>query len=165
MKIRILSMVTVCALAACSTNETGNSAGKTVSGVQFGKTTKGSELIPAASASRTVEAYKAEVAHRISHLHRQQVYSENPQPLLRSVVVVRYSVNADGSLINAQIQRSNKDHETEKTALASLKNSAPFPKPHPQLLRSGRLEVSETWLFNDDGRFQIRSIALPQRAG
>ncbi|MBK1889027.1 TonB family protein [Undibacterium sp. 14-3-2] len=165
MKIRTLSMAAVCALAACSTNETRHSPGTAINGTPSGKTTQESVLIPAASASRTVDAYKAEVAHRISHLHRQQVYSENPQPLLRSVVVVRYSVNADGSLINAQIQRSNKDHETEKTALASLKNSAPLPKPHPQLLRSGRLEVSETWLFNDDGRFQIRSIALPQRAG
>lgn len=165
MKIRILSMVAVCALVACSANETRHSQGKALSGAQSGKTTQENVLNQAASASRSVDAYKAEVAHRITHLHRQQVYSENPQPLLRSVVVVRYSVNADGTLINAQIQRSNKDHETEKTALASLKNSAPFPKPHPQLLRSGRLEVSETWLFNDDGRFQIRSIALPQRAG
>ncbi|WP_423680749.1 energy transducer TonB family protein [Undibacterium sp. WLHG33] len=165
MKKRILSMVTVCALVACSTNETGNSTGKAVNGAQSGKTGKGSESVSAVSASRTVDAYKVEVAHRISHLHRQQVYSENPQPLLRSVVVVRYSINADGNLINAQIQRSNKDRDAERTALASLKNSAPFPKPHPQLLRGGRLDMSETWLFNDDGRFQIRSIALPQRTG
>jgi protein TonB len=30
------------------------------------------------------------------------------------------------------------------------------------VLRSGRVEVAETWLFRDDGRFQIRSLAEPQ---
>jgi protein TonB len=32
----------------------------------------------------------------------------------------------------------------------------------PHLLRHGRLEISETWLFNNDGRFQLRTIAQPQ---
>jgi protein TonB len=30
------------------------------------------------------------------------------------------------------------------------------------LLRQGRLEILESWLFNADGRFQLRSIAEPQ---
>jgi protein TonB len=46
--------------------------------------------------------------------------------------------------------------------LATLRTSAPFPKPAPHLLSNGRLELAESWLFNNDGRFQLRSIALAQ---
>ena len=51
---------------------------------------------------------------------------------------------------------------TSMRALASLRSSAPFPKPAPHLLRNGRVEMHESWLFNNDGRFQLRSIALVQ---
>ena len=51
---------------------------------------------------------------------------------------------------------------TEATALSTLRRSAPCPKPSPHLLRNGRLEMHESWLFNNDGRFQLRSLALAQ---
>jgi protein TonB len=70
----------------------------------------------------------------------------------------------DGRLLKADIVRSNQDKVAENTALASLHNSAPFPSPNPRLLKGGRFDASETWLFDDDGRFQLRSIALPQAA-
>ena len=86
----------------------------------------------------------------------------NDVALLRSVVVVKYVVDAHGNMIKSELIRSNRDGETEATALASLKSSAPFPKPAPHLLRGGKIEISETWLFNNDGRFQLRTIAQPQ---
>jgi len=82
--------------------------------------------------------------------------------LLRSVVVVKYVVDANGRLLHSEILRSNHDRATEATALSSLRTAAPFPKPAPQLLRNGRMELMETWLFNNDGRFQLRTIAEPQ---
>jgi protein TonB len=110
----------------------------------------------------SVNAYKRELAQRISQINSSKVYSGQPQALLRSVIVVRYSVDASGNLVHTEIQRSNRDRETEATALASLRSSAPFPKPAGNLLRRGQVEMSETWLFNNDGRFQLRTIAQPQ---
>jgi protein TonB len=85
-----------------------------------------------------------------------------PQAMLRSVVVVEFVVDRNGKLLKSGIRRSNRDRESEATALASLRASAPLPKPPADLVRTGRLELNETWLFNDDGRFQIRSTALRQ---
>jgi protein TonB len=82
--------------------------------------------------------------------------------LLRSVVVMKYVVDAQGNLVKSELLRSNHDGETEKTALNTLRNSVPFPRPASHLLRHGRIEISETWLFNNDGRFQLRTIAEPQ---
>lgn len=114
------------------------------------------------STEATVDGYKRDVAQRIAEVNSTKVYLSRPQALLRSVVVVRFSVDSRGNLVRSEIMRSNRDPATEATALATLRNTAPFPKPAPHLLRGGRVELSETWLFNNDGRFQLRSIALPQ---
>jgi protein TonB len=116
----------------------------------------------ATSTASTLTQYKQDIAQRISQVNSTKVYVGRPQALLRSVVVVRYHVDRDGELTRSEIQRSNRDAETEATALATLRTAAPFPKPAPHLLQHGRVEISESWLFNTDGRFQLRSIALPQ---
>jgi protein TonB len=64
--------------------------------------------------------------------------------------------------VRSEIVRSNRDGEAEATALATLRRTAPFPKPASHLLRRGHVEITETWLFNNDGRFQLRTIAQPQ---
>lgn len=115
-----------------------------------------------ASSASSVDGYKRDLALRISQVNASKVYPGRPQALLRSVVVLRYVVDARGNLVRSEIMRSNRDSETESTALATLRNSAPFPKPASHLLRRGQLELSETWLFNNDGRFQLRTIAQPQ---
>ncbi|WP_414691798.1 hypothetical protein [Noviherbaspirillum sp.] len=121
------------------------------------------ETLPdATSTAPTVDGYKRDLAQRISQVNSTRVYVGRPQALLRSVVVVRYVVDAQGALVRSEIMRSNRDRETEATALASLRGAAPFPKPASHLLRNGRLDLAETWLFNNDGRFQLRTIAEPQ---
>ena len=114
------------------------------------------------STATTVDSYKADLAQRIYAVNSTQVYTTRPQALLRSVVVLKYTVDGGGNLVRSEIARSNRDRTTEATALATLRKSAPFPKPSPHLLRNGRLEMHESWLFNNDGRFQLRSLALVQ---
>jgi protein TonB len=115
-----------------------------------------------ASGAYTLDGYKREIAERISQVNADKVYPGRPQALLRSVVVLKYVVDIHGNLLRSEIVRSNRDHETEATALTTLRNSAPFPKPASHLLHRGHVEISETWLFNNDGRFQLRTIAQPQ---
>lgn len=117
----------------------------------------------ATSTARTVDSYKRDLAQRISEVNSTKVYTEQPQALLRAVIVVKFTVDGGGRLLKSEIVRTNHDGATEATALSSLRNTAPFPKPATHLLKNGRLEVSETWLFNNDGRFQLRSIARPQK--
>jgi protein TonB len=114
------------------------------------------------SVAGTFEGYKRDLAQRITQVNSTKVYTGRPQALLRSVVVVKYVVDSHGQLVRSELLRSNRDSATEATALTSLRNTAPFPKPLPHLLSHGRLEIAETWLFNSDGRFQLRTIAEPQ---
>ncbi len=158
MKNRIAIFVAGGMLAACSTPpvEQGDRS------VSAPAPTARPDVPREVSGAHHVDGYKRDLALRIAQMNAAKVYSGRPQALLRSVVVLRYTVDANGNLVTSEIQRSNRDRVTEATALASLRNSAPFPKPAPHLLRNGRLEMSETWLFNNDGRFQLRTIAEPQ---
>ena len=81
---------------------------------------------------------------------------------MRSVIVLKFAINANGKLLRSEIIRTNHDNRTENIALSSIGNASPFPKPLSHLLTKGKLEITETWLFNTDGRFQLRTIALPQ---
>lgn len=114
------------------------------------------------STAQTLAGYKEDIARRISETSSTKVYIERPQALLRSVIVLKFVIDANGRLVRSDITRTNRDSANEATALASLRAAAPYPKPGSQLLRNGQIELSETWLFNNDGRFQLRSIALPQ---
>lgn len=114
------------------------------------------------STATTVDGYKVDLAKRISQVNFTSVYVERPQALLRSVIVIKYVVDADGNLVTSEILRSNRDRHAEASAMGSLKSAAPFPKPPAALLKHNRIELSESWLFNNDGRFQLRSVALAQ---
>jgi hypothetical protein len=44
-----------------------------------------------------------------------------------------------------------------------LRRAAPLPQPPGKLLNGrGQLELFEDWLFNDNGKFQLREFASPQ---
>ena len=116
----------------------------------------------ATSTAATLDDYKRALAQRIVAVNSTQVYVGRPQALLRAVIVLKYFVNADGQLLRADVLRTNRDRKAEATALAALRRAAPFPKPDSRFLRRGEVELAESWLFNDDGRFQLRSVAEQQ---
>lgn len=159
MKIRYLALMLSGILAACSTSTPEIKKVEVKSSVKPDKKPDEKVLAPK---SLSLNAYKRDLAMRISQSNINQIYTDRPQALLRSVIVLRYEINADGMLLRSEIIRSNHDKTTEKIALSSISNAVPFSKPSSHLLRNGKLEITETWLFNNDGRFQLRTIALPQ---
>jgi protein TonB len=161
MNTRIATLLAVGILAGCASRTADTPPARPAD--KPARAEKKAEMPDAAvSTANSIDGYKRDLALRISEVNAGKVYGGRPQALLRSVVVLRYAVDGHGHLLRSEIMRSNRDSETESTALASLRNSAPFPKPASHLLRRGQLEISETWLFNNDGRFQLRTIAQPQ---
>jgi protein TonB len=155
---RIVLILAVAALAACS-GVPPNADGRSHAGAaaERSETTR-----DGTSTAASVNDYKQDLANRIVQTSPIQVFVGRPQALLRSVVVVKYYIDANGRLLRSDILRSNRDRATETTALVTLRKAAPFPKPAAHLLRGGRVEILETWLFNNDGRFQLRTLAEAQ---
>lgn len=158
MKPTVVPFLAAALLAGCASNSIDKSS-------RSSDRDKGSSSRTASgqnSSALTLSGYKRDAAQHISSTNYSKVYSGRPQALLRSVVVMKYTIDSQGRVMRSEILRSNHDGETESIATHALRAASPLPRPSSRLLRNGQLEVIETWLFNDDGRFQLRTIALPQ---
>ncbi len=109
----------------------------------------------------TLEEYKLVVARRIAQISPQHLFEGAPRPMLKSVVVLSIVVDADGRLTRVRVLRGNGHRALEQLALQSVQAAVPLPRPGA-LVRRGVAEFNETWLFRDDGRFQLRSTAEAQ---
>lgn len=118
---------------------------------------------PAAVNSLTIDQYRAAIAQRIVERNPSYVAQRAPQAMLRSLVVVAFTIDSTGKVLNSSVYRTNGDDEAEATALATLRRASPLPPPPAKLLNGrGQLELMEDWLFNDDGKFVLRELASPQ---
>ena len=90
--------------------------------------------------------------------------ADRPQPLLRAVVVLRVKLDEQNHW-QAEVFRDNPDQpEMTRAALDSVaKLPAPVgltPKAVELLRTQGLIEA---WLFQNDGRFALKTLAKPQR--
>ncbi|WP_159627418.1 TonB C-terminal domain-containing protein [Massilia puerhi] len=121
--------------------------------------------VPAPPTTRTLNAYKADVARHVMQRNPERVFEGELPPMLPAVVVLNITVDRDGRLHDIQVQRS-RDAGASEVALASLRRSGPLPPPHGLAPRHADLMTfSETFLFGDRYRFQLRTLAGPQRTG
>lgn len=119
-----------------------------------------------APASPTLNAYKAEVASHVVRRNAGHTFSGQLPPMLPAIVVLTITVDKDGRMTNVTVQRS-RDPDASKVAVASMERSGTLPRMPASLLVSNAdsLTFSETFLFDKDYRFQLRSLAAPQECG
>jgi protein TonB len=110
----------------------------------------------------TLEAYKSNVARHIMRNNTEHTFSGRLPPMLPAIVVLRITVDKDGNLTRVIVQRS-RDDDASAVALASMERSGPLPKPVDLAMDAeDSLTFLETFLFNADYRFQLRTLAGPQ---
>lgn len=119
--------------------------------------------VPGVAGARTLSEWKRSAAERIQTTNHALVYGGRPPNPLRAVVVVEMTVAADGQVRHADILRvPAHSKELGTVALRSLSAASPLPPPPRALVAHGPMRVTETWLFRDDGHFQIRTLAMAQ---
>ena len=161
--LRILSMISACALALSGCGwwskkpETASSQPEVLPPGPVAKSAPPAKSKPMARAN-TLDGYKVEVAKRIASTS-PDLFAEPLPEVLKSIVVLDIAIGRDGVLQQVSVRRSNGFRQLEQRAEASVRNAAPFSVPGPEVLRSaGSVRFLETFLFRDDGRFQIRSL-------
>lgn len=117
-----------------------------------------------AGAAKTpaAERFKKDVACRIHSRNTGDLYDGAPPPVLRSVVVLSVRIDAKGKPVRIVVVRSNGIRELERRAIQSVRSAVPLPLPGALAQRQGSAEITETWLFRDDGRFRVRTLAAVQ---
>ena len=116
----------------------------------------------AVSNARTLDEYKAEVAHAVLHANADHTFIGQLPEMLKSVVVLRVSIDRNGFPYQVTLMRSNGFKELEARAIQSVRAGA-LPRPNSAVAGGGgTVSFMETWLFRNDGKFQIRTLAGPQ---
>jgi protein TonB len=116
----------------------------------------------AVAVASPADRYKREVACHLHSRNTVHLYQDRPPPMLRSVVVLSMRIDERGRPLRVSVLRSNGIRALERRAMQSVRDASPLPAPQRSLVRNGRIELIETWLFRDDGRFQIRTLAQAQ---
>jgi protein TonB len=119
----------------------------------------------AVSAAATLDAYKRDAAQHIHSINAPDIFEGAPPAILKSVVVLAIAVDAGGEVKSVSVQRSNGHRELEQRALQSVRRASPLPRPTRAVMRGAAAGYYETWLFREDGRFQVRSVAMEQAKG
>jgi len=79
--------------------------------------------------------------------------------MFKSIVVLDITIDREGKLSKVSVRRSNGYKALENRAMDSVKRAAPFLAPALTVRgRDGSVNFLETFLFRDDGRYQIRSL-------
>ena len=116
----------------------------------------------AVPSAQNVEHYKRDFAQRVVRGNRN-VFEEPLPKMLKSVVVLDVTIDRDGKVAALSVRRSNGYKDLEKVAMNSVRDAAPFQSPSRALgRRDGSINFLETFLFRDDGRFQVRTLAEAQ---
>lgn len=119
---------------------------------------------PGSALAQSADQVKADFARAVYQHSAAKVHNDRPQPLLRAVVVLRVKLN-DQNKWQAEVFRDNPD-QPEMTR-AAMESVAQLPVPvgltpkAQQMLRNEGLV--EAWLFQNDGRFALKTLAKPQR--
>ncbi|MCD2517269.1 energy transducer TonB [Massilia sp. G4R7] len=117
---------------------------------------------PVPPPSLTLDAYKTHVARHILERNAERTFTGRLPPLLPAIVVVNITVDKEGQLQDVRVQRS-RDPDASRVALASMLRSGPLPRPEGLVAdNTGAMTFSETFLFDRDYRFQLRTLAGPQ---
>lgn len=121
-------------------------------------------LFAGGACAQSADQVKADFARAVYQTSSSQVHNDQPQPLLRAVVVLRIKLDSQNNW-HAEVFRDNPQQpEMTRAALDSVAKLPPakgLSARAQDLLRNEGL--IEAWLFQKDGRFALKTLAKPQR--
>lgn len=119
----------------------------------------------AVSGATTYAEYGHEVAMLLHDANRQAVFDGRPPNPLRAVIVVYVEVNGGGQLKRLELYRAplHTPELVDEVERAWRRLGPQLPRPLPALMNGDeRIAFTQTWLFDDDGRFRLRTLSKPQ---
>ena len=116
--------------------------------------------------AQDIDQSRTDFARQVYAHAASEVNHEAPQALLRAVVVIRIRLSDQGRWTADVLRENSTQPELTRKALEIIEQmSAPAAVPpslRAELQRNGFIEA---WLFQSDGRFALKTLALPQKSG
>lgn len=116
------------------------------------------------SAALSEADWRRALAQHILTVNKDRVFEGRPPHPLKAVVVLDLAVGADGRIQSASVMRAPQHaRDLGAVAVRTAQAASPLPPPPRALLgRGSSVRFTETWLFRQDDRFQLRTLAQNQ---
>jgi protein TonB len=160
-RLSLVLVLTLAGLSGCATVITATTAVASTVGHVAGAVVRPFTSSPTSKSPAGLDDYKTQVARHVIQHNPGHNFNGQLPPLLPAIVVLEITVDRDGRLTDVAVQRS-RDPDASEVALDALRRSTPLPPPHQLAQAGGKLTFSETFLFADSKRYQLRSLAGPQ---
>lgn len=120
--------------------------------------------LPRVSTAATLPEYQREVARLLHAANRGMVFEGPPPNPVRAVVVMRAEIDVLGEARRFDLIRAPwHDPWLEMLVEQTWRRAEPFPRPSMKLLNGGNaVTLTETWLFDYQGRFRLRTLSEAQ---
>lgn len=120
--------------------------------------------LPPASGAATLAEYQREIAGLLHAANAGRVFEGPPPNPLRAVIVMRAEIDVLGEARRLDLVRAPWHNPWLPELVAqTLRQAQPFPRPSMKLLDGGSsVTFTETWLFDYEGRFRLRSLSQAQ---
>jgi hypothetical protein len=114
---------------------------------------------PGPSHAATERDYRRDAAQHVYALNRQRIYAGKLPPMLYAIGTLQVNVDAGGRVVSMHWMRAPRHApeiiaEIEKAVL----EAAPFPAP----ARLGKVTWTDTWLWDEEGHFQLDTLTEGQ---
>jgi hypothetical protein len=108
---------------------------------------------------------RKDFAHAIYDGSPDLVHNRNPQPMLRAVIVLNVKLD-DADQWRAEVLRTNDEQpEMLARAMETVRRAPAIELSDDAKAELRRNGLIEAWLFDNDGSFQVKTLAKTQRSG
>jgi protein TonB len=149
-------------LAGCgSTNPTAPIT-RPVPGQLSGATADPAEVsatLPRTSAAATPREYRRDAARHIYADNKDRIYSGKLPPMLYAVGTLQVNLDANGKVLSMHWMRAP-SHAPE--VIAEIERTVLEASPFPAATRLGKVTWTDTWLWDESGRFQLDTLSEGQ---
>jgi outer membrane biosynthesis protein TonB len=112
------------------------------------------------STAETENAYRRDAARHIYATYPDKIYKGKLPPMVYAVVMLEMDLDAKGQLRNISLIRTpTHAPEVTNSVLEMIRRASPMPAPK----RMGGAKVTEIWLVDKSGRFQLDALTQGQR--
>jgi len=118
-----------------------------------------SAVVASVSTAETAKAYRMDAARHIYASYPERIYKGKLPPLVHAIVVLEMDLDANGQLKSINMIRVP-THAPEVTDAVKdmIRRAAPMPAPR----RLGGTKITEIWLVDKSGRFQLDALTEGQ---
>jgi len=115
--------------------------------------------LPHASEASTPRDYRRDAASHIYAFNKARIYSGKLQPMLYAVGTLQVNLDVNGKVLSMHWMRAP-THAPE--VIAEIERTVLQASPFPAATRLGKVTWTDTWLWDESGRFQLDTLSEGQ---